>query len=182
MVVALAGISVPSFWLGLGLILVFAIGLGWLPSGGYVPMLEDPIGALKYLLLPAFSLGFMQAAWLARTVRASVLDVMAEDYVRTAHAKGLRRFVVIVRHVLRNAMPPTITVVGLSFAIMLGGSIITETVFNVPGLGRLIISSVLRRDYPVIQGGILFIAVAYLAINLAVDLACGFFDPRIVYK
>lgn len=182
MITALLGMSMPSFSLGLGLILVFAVALGWLPSGGYAAPSESLAGAARYLLLPTVSLGFMQSAWIARTVRAAVLDTLTEDYVRTARAKGLTGRAVMYRHVLKNAMLPTITVVGLSFAIMLGGSIVIETVFNIPGMGRLIITSVMRRDYPVIQGGLFFIASAYVLINLLVDLTYGLFDPRIVYK
>lgn len=182
MVTALLGVSVPSFWLGLGLILVFAVALGWLPSGGYVAPYESLVGTARYLLLPAISLGFMQSAWIARTVRAAVLDTLTEDYVRTAQAKGLTNRAVMLRHVLRNAMLPVVTVVGLSFAIMLGGSIVIETVFNIPGIGRLIISSVMRRDYPIIQGGVFFVAATYVLVNLCVDLSYGFFDPRIAYR
>jgi peptide/nickel transport system permease protein len=182
MVTAMGGISIPSFWLGLALILVFSVQLGWLPSGGYTPLWEDPVQGLRTLLLPAVSLGFMQAALIARMTRSSMLDVLRQDYVRTARAKGAREWVVIVRHALKNAMIPVITTIGTAFGVLLGGAVIVEIVFTYPGLGRLVVLAVQRRDYPLVQGALLLTSVIYVVVNLAVDLLYSVFDPRITYE
>ena len=179
MVIAMLGLSVPTFWLGLLMILFFAVTLQWLPAAGYVSIFESPVAALRYLAMPAVALGFSQAAIIARMTRASVLDTLGEDYVRTARSKGLRPRVVVIRHALRNAMLPVLTVIGLSIATLAGGVVVTETVFNIPGAGRLVIDSVLRRDYPVIQGSVLMVALVYAVVNLLVDLSYAFFDPRV---
>jgi peptide/nickel transport system permease protein len=181
MSVALLGVSVPAFWLGIGLILLFSVTLGWLPSTGYVPLSEGPSSTLRYLLMPAVALGYTQSGLIARTVRAAVLDVLGEDYVRTARAKGLHPRSVLWKHVLKNAMVPTITIIGVSFAIMLGGSVVLESIFNIPGIGNLLITAVLRRDYPIVQGGVFFIAAIYVLVNLVVDLTYVLFDPRVRY-
>lgn len=181
MVIAMLGLSLPTFWLGLLMILLFAVTLQWLPAAGYVSIFESPIAALRYLVMPALALGFSQAAIIARMTRASVLDTLGEDYVRTAHSKGLPNHTVVLRHALRNAMLPVLTVIGLSIATLAGGVVVTETVFNIPGAGRLVIDSVLRRDYPVIQGSVLMVALVYALVNLAVDLSYAFFDPRVRY-
>jgi peptide/nickel transport system permease protein len=176
---ALLGISVPSFLLGLFLALVFAVGLGWLPVAGYRP-LEDGLGRhLTYLVLPAVALGAMQAALIARTTRSSMLDVLTENYMKTAKAKGLPERVRIYKHALRNAALPVLTVVGQTFGTLIAGAAVVETVFNIPGIGQLVVNSVERRDFVVIQGVVLLIAVGYVLINLVVDVLYSAFDPRI---
>ena len=177
--VAMLGASIPSFWLGLILIQIFAVHLGWFPASGY----GDPgigFGArLSHLFLPACVLGLLNSALITRFTRASVLEVLGEDYVRTARAKGLSEWAVMLRHVLRNALVPIITVLGLTTALMIGGTVVTETVFNLPGVGNLVVRAVLRRDYPVIQGALLVIAGIYVLINLTIDLLYTVVDPRI---
>ena len=182
MVTAMGGISIPSFWLGLALILVFSVGLGWLPSGGYTPLSENLWQGLRSLVLPAVSLGFMQAALIARMTRSSMLEVLRLDYVRTAKAKGLRWRRVTLRHALKNAMIPVITTIGTAFGVLLGGAVIVEIVFTYPGLGRLVVLAVQRRDYPLVQGALLLTSVIYVAVNLGVDLLYSIFDPRITYE
>lgn len=182
MVIAMLGLSLPTFWLGLLMIMLFAVTLQWLPAAGYVSILQEPVASLRYLLMPAVALGFSQAAIIARMTRASVLDTLGEDYVRTAHSKGLPASRVVIGHALRNATLPIVTVVGLSIATLAGGVVVTETVFNIPGAGRLVIDSVLRRDYPVIQGSVLMVAFIYAFVNLLVDLSYAFFDPRVRYQ
>ena len=179
MLVALGGISMPSFWVGLNLIFVFAVVMGVLPVAGYQPLSTGLWENLRYLMLPAVTLGFAQAALLARMSRSLMLDVLREDYVRTARSKGVVERKVVLYHALRNAMVPLVTVMGLTFAILMGGAVITEQVFNIPGVGRLLVQSVLRRDYPVVQGIVLVIAFNYVAINLCVDILYGLFDPRV---
>ncbi len=179
MVTSLGGVSIPSFWLGILLILAFAVRLRVLPAAGYVSFAKDPLENFRYLLMPAFSLGLQSAALLARVVRSSMLDVLQDDYVRTARAKGLRDRIVLVRHALPNAMIPTLTIIGNSLGTLLGGAIVTEQVFNIPGVGRLVVESVLRRDFPVIQGAVLAIAAVYVLVNLVVDIAYVIADPRI---
>ena len=179
MLVALGGISMPSFWVGLNLIFVFAVVMGVLPVAGYQPLDKGLWENLRYLLLPAVTLGFAQAALLARMARSLMLEVLREDYVRTARSKGVAERRVILSHALRNAMVPLVTVMGLTFAILMGGAVITEQVFNIPGIGRLLVQSVLRRDYPVVQGIVLVIAFNYVVINLLVDVLYGLFDPRV---
>ena len=178
-VMAISGSAVPTFFLGILLILIFAVRLRWLPSGGYVPFVEDPAAHLKAMLLPAFALGFSAAGLLARLVRSSMLDVLREDYVRTAFAKGLPEQLVIVRHALRNALIPALTIVGVSIGALLGGAVVTETVFTIPGMGRLVVQSIARRDYPVIQGAIIAIAMTYVLVNLIVDVLYVYIDPRV---
>jgi peptide/nickel transport system permease protein len=182
MVTAMGGISIPSFWLGLALILLFSVQLGWLPSGGYAPLWEEFGHGLRALILPAVSLGFMQAALIARMTRSSMLEVLRQDYVRTATAKGLTSWAVILRHALKNAMIPVITTIGTAFGVLLGGAVIVEIVFTYPGLGRLVVLGVQRRDYPLVQGALLLTSVIYVLVNLAVDLLYGIFDPRIKYE
>ncbi len=182
MVAAMAGISIPSFWLGLALILLFSVQLGWLPSGGYVPISEDLWGGLRILILPSISLGLMQAALIARMARSSMLEVLRQDYVRTANAKGLAWGRVTLKHAFKNAMVPVITTVGTAFGVLLGGAVIVEIVFTYPGLGRLVVLAVQRRDYPLVQGALLLTSVIYVAVNLAVDLLYSVFDPRIKYE
>ena len=178
-VVAISGAAIPTFFLGILLILLFAVQLRWLPSGGYVAPTEDLGAHLQGMLLPAFALGFSAAGLLARLVRSSMLDVLREDYVRTAFAKGLPERFVVVRHALRNALIPALTVIGASVGALLGGAVVTETVFTIPGMGRLVVQSIARRDYPVIQGAIMAIAVTYVLVNLLVDLLYVYTDPRV---
>jgi peptide/nickel transport system permease protein len=171
---ALFGISMPIFWLGLLLILVFAVKLHWLPSGG--------TGGLRYLILPAIALGTASAAVIARMTRASMLEVARQDYIRTARATGYRERVVIFRHGLKNAMIPVLTVFGLEFGYMLGGAVLTETVFSLPGIGRLLVEGIFMRDYPVVQGAMMVVATTFVLVNLLTDVAYAFFDPRIRYE
>ena len=181
MVTALLGVSMPNFWLGLNLILIFSVFLGWFPSGGYVPISESFLGALQSVAMPAIALGFSQAALVARITRASMLEVLQHDYVRTARAKGLDWLDVNFGHALKNALLPTVTVVGVAAAVLIGGAAVTETVFTIPGAGRLVVNAVLRRDYPVVQGAILMVAFLYVLLNLLVDLLYVYIDPRIRY-
>jgi len=178
---AMLGASVPSFWFGLILMQIFAVGLGWFPVAGYgdpgVPLGER----LHHLVLPSIVLGVVNSALILRFTRASMLDVLADDYIRTARAKGLPERRVILHHALANALIPVITVLGLTFALLIGGAIVTETVFGLPGVGNLVVSAVLRRDYPVIQGALLVIAGLYVLINLAIDLLYLVVDPRVKY-
>jgi peptide/nickel transport system permease protein len=181
MFLALLGVSMPEFWFGLNLILLVAVKLGWFPVAGYVPLSVNGFATLRYLVMPAFCLGFIQSTLIARMTRAVMLDVLSQDYIRTGHAKGLPAKVVVYKHALKNAFIPTLTVIGITFAILMGGAIVIETVFTIPGVGRLLIQSVLRRDYPIIQGIVLLIAGAYVLINLLVDAAYAYLDPRIKY-
>jgi peptide/nickel transport system permease protein len=175
------GAAVPSFWLGLTLIVLFAVNLGWLPSSGFRPLEAGLWRSLRHLILPALALGVPNSALIIRFVRGSLLDVIATDYVRTARAKGLAERMVIFRHALRNALVPILTVVGLTFAALMGGAVVTETVFSIPGIGQLVVQSVLRRDYPVIQGVTLVVAASYVLINLVVDVLYRVVDPRVKY-
>ena len=178
---AMLGASVPSFWFGLILMQIFAVGLGWFPVAGYgdpgVPLWDR----LHHLVLPSIVLGVVNSALILRFTRASMLDVLSDDHIRTARAKGLSERSVILHHALANALIPVITVLGLTFALLIGGAIVTETVFGLPGVGNLVVSAVLRRDYPVIQGALLVIAGLYVLINLAIDLLYLVVDPRVKY-
>jgi len=179
---SLVGIAMPSFWLGLMLLLTLAVTLRWLPPSGYISPLEDPILGLKYLLMPSFTLGVGLAAPLTRFIRSGMLDVMNTDYVRTARAKGLTENLVIFRHVLKNAMLSVVTIFGVLLGSLLGGSIITESVFNWPGIGTLLLQSIQQRDYGIVQGVVLFISLIFMVVNLLVDLTYAFLDPRIHYQ
>jgi peptide/nickel transport system permease protein len=179
--VAAFGFSAPVFVVGFLLVYVFALWLGWFPTQGYAPLAQGLAACLHSLTLPAITLALLYSALLARVTRASILEVLAEDYVRTAHAKGLPPRVVLARHALKNAAVPVITTIGVGIAALLAGVVVTETVFNIPGLGRLTADAILRRDYPVVQGLILLFATIYVAVNLLVDLAYVLFDPRIRY-
>lgn len=181
MMIALAGISIPNFWLGLNLILLFGLYLRWLPTSGYVGLSEDPTQTWRYLILPAFTLGTSHAAFIARMARANLLEVLNTDFVRTARSKGLASRTVILKHALRNAMVPTMSVIGIAATLMIGGSVVTETVFAIPGVGRLMLESVLRRDFPLLQGLILIVAFSVALINLVVDLLYAVFNPMIRY-
>jgi peptide/nickel transport system permease protein len=181
MVLSISGAAIPSFVLGISLILVFSVRFHWLPSGQYVAFTEDPVEHFKHMALPSFSLGFTLAGLLTRLVRSSTLDVLQEDYIRTARAKGLAYANVVRRHALRNAVIPAITVIGYSLGGLLGGALVTETVFVLPGMGRLVVQSVSRRDYPVIQGAVMIITAFYVLANLLVDILYVYIDPRIRY-
>jgi peptide/nickel transport system permease protein len=173
------GVSVPDFWLGILLITLFATTLGWLPTSGYRPLFSDPSGWLSHIVLPGLTVGLVAGAILTRYVRSAVLDVAATGYVRTARSKGLSPAVVTFRHTVRNALVPILTITGIQLATILGGVIVVEVVFAWPGLGRLTYNAVAARDYPVIQGAVLLIAVLFLLINLIVDLLYAVIDPRI---
>ncbi|MGG3283168.1 ABC transporter permease [Paenibacillus solani] len=176
---SLLGISVPSFLLGLFLILFFAVKLQWLPVAGYQPLSSGLWNHLRYLLLPAIALGAMQAALIARMTRSSMIEVLSESYIKTARAKGLKERIVVYKHALKNAFIPILTVIGETFGTLITGASVIETVFNVPGIGQLIIRSIERRDFAVIQGSILLITVTYVLLNLLIDLLYGFLDPRV---
>ena len=178
---SLLGVCIPGFWLSLNFIYLFAVRLGWLPAAGYASVATDPMAALRYMVLPAVSLGFNQSALIARISRSCMLDALQQDYVRTARAKGLPDRVVTYVHAFRNALVPVVTVIGVTTAVLIGGAVVTEIVFNIPGLGRLVISAILRRDYPVVQGVVLVTAAVYVLINLVVDILYAFIDPRIRY-
>jgi peptide/nickel transport system permease protein len=182
MVFALIGVSIPNFLLGLLFVLFFSVWLGWFPVAGYSPLEYGWARTARSLVLPAFALGLVQSALIARIARSSMLDVLREQFIVAGRAKGLGEPAVVYKHALKNAMIPTVTIIGISFAILISGAVVVETVFNIPGLGRLIISAVLRRDYPVIQGVVLCIAGMYMLINLAVDLSYILFDPRVKYQ
>ncbi len=172
--------SVPTFWVGLYLILIFAATLGWLPSSGYPSIFGDGgLANLRHLLLPSAALAAPNAALIIRLTRASMLDVAGEDYVRTARAKGIHPALVVVRHVFRNALLTVVSALGFTIAALISEAVVTETVFALPGVGRMVVQSILRRDYPVIQGVILMIVVLYLVINLIVDLLYAWLDPRV---
>ena len=171
MIFALIGISMPVFWLGLLLILLFSVKLHLLPASGF--------SSIKYMILPAVSLGAQSVAVITRMTRSSMLEVIRQDYIRTAKAKGQKERIVVLRHALRNALIPIITVVGLQFGGLLGGAVLTESIFSIPGIGRLMVESIKMRDYPVVQGGVLFIAIMFSIVNLLVDLLYAYVDPRI---
>ena len=181
MLASISGAAIPTFFLGILLILIFAVALRWLPSGSYVPLTENPAEHFQGMILPAFALGFSAAGLLARLVRSSMLDVLSEVYVRTAWAKGVPGRSVILGHALRNALIPALTVVGASMGALLGGAVVTETVFTIPGMGRLVVQSIARRDFPLIQGAIMIIAGIYVLVNLLVDILYVYVDPRIRY-
>ena len=176
---ALLGICIPNFLLALLLIFLFGVTLRWLPISGYTDPLEDVVDGLRSLALPAITLGLALAAVVTRTLRSSMLETLAEDYVRTARAKGLSEARVVRRHVLRNALIPVVTVLGLQLGTLVGGAVITEYVFALPGVGRLVVDAVFARDYPLVQGVVLLIALAFIVCNLVVDVLYGWIDPRI---
>jgi peptide/nickel transport system permease protein len=178
-VLGLIGISIPDFWLGVMLILLMALVLGWLPSSGYVPLRDSVTGNLRHMVLPAFTLAVNFAAVLTRTTRGAVLDVLDRPFVRTARAKGLRERAVVLGHVLRNASIPIITVIGLQLGYALGGAIIIEQIFSLPGVGRLTLNAVLERNYPVVQGAVLLVTFLFMATNIVTDSLYAVLDPRI---
>jgi peptide/nickel transport system permease protein len=179
MSLALLGLSIPEFWLGLVLVWLVAVLVPIFPAGDYVAFAKDPLQWARHLALPTFTLACIQMGFVARMTRSSMLEVLSQDFVRTARAKGLPEPYVVLRHGLVNAMVPIVTVMGIMVGALLGGAVVTEQVFSSPGLGRLIIGAVLSRDFPVIQGGLLFLALIYLSVNLAVDLLYAAIDPRV---
>ena len=182
MMTALVGLSLPDFWLGLVAIYVFSVALGWFPTGGFVPLGDSVPGWLRTTTLPALALAITQTGLLARMTRSSLIEVMGQDYIRTAWAKGLPGRIVILKHALLNIAVPVLTVLGISIGILFSGAVVIESVFAIPGVGRLIIDAVLRRDLPVIQGGVLIVGVFMVAVNIAVDLLYAVFDPRVRHE
>jgi peptide/nickel transport system permease protein len=181
-VVAFVGVSMPSFWFGILLILVFAVQLRWLPAIGYADPTEDGVIAwLERLILPSLAIGAAYSAILMRFVRAGLLEVLSSDYVRTARAKGVREHAVVLRHAMRNALIPVVTVMGIQLALLLSGTVVVETVFSIRGIGRILVAAIFDRDYPIVQGVILLIAVIFVMANLLVDIVYTFLDPRIRY-
>jgi peptide/nickel transport system permease protein len=174
--------AVPTFWLGILLVLVFGLQFKLLPTSGYVPFLSDPLKALRFLVLPAITLGAYVSAVLARFLKAALLETLHQDYVRTARSKGLREQSVIMGHALKNALIPVVTVLGLQFGAFMGGAVITEAIFDYPGMGRMLLYAILTRDYSVVQGTILFVVTAFVLINLVTDVVYAFLDPRIRYQ
>jgi peptide/nickel transport system permease protein len=180
-VTALVGLSIPNFWLGTILILFVSLVLGWLPPIGFISLLENPWLGAQTLLLPSIALGTALAAFVMRMVRSTLLEVLRQDYIRTARAKGLREHTVLYTHALKNAFIPVLTVIGVQIGHLLGGAVIIEEVFSLPGIGRFLLNGIYQRDYPVIQGGVLFVAMVFSLINLMVDMLYAWFDPRIRY-
>ena len=176
---AMIGASIPTFLMGLYMIMIFAVLLGWLPVAGYESLDKGVWESLRYMILPALTLGLFNSALLARITRSMMLEVLGQDYVRTARAKGLAERWVVLRHALKNAFIPILTTIGLIVASLLGGAVITEQIFNLPGIGRLLILAIGRRDFPVVQGAVLVIAGVYVLVNLLIDLLYSFLDPRI---
>ena len=178
---ALIGLSIPNFWLGTILILFASLVIGWLPPVGFVSLLDNPWLGIQTLLLPSISLGTALAAFVMRMLRSSLLEVLRQDYVRTAYAKGLRDRTVLYTHALRNAFIPVLTVIGIQIGTLLGGAVVVEQVFSLPGLGRFLLDAIYTRDYPIVQGGVLFIALVFSLVNLVVDVLYAAIDPRIRY-
>jgi peptide/nickel transport system permease protein len=181
MIVSISGAAIPGFFFGILLILLFAVFLDWLPSGGYVDIGDDPVKHFSYMILPAAALGFAGAGLLARLVRSTMLDALNEEYIRTAYAKGLPQRHVVLGHAFRNALIPVMTVIGILLASLLGGAVVIETVFNIPGIGRLLVQSVTRRDFAVVQGAVMTIAAVEVLVMLLIDVLYVFVDPRIRY-
>jgi peptide/nickel transport system permease protein len=176
---ALGGISIPHFWLGMMFIIIFAVNLGVLPASGFVPFFEDPAANIAAMILPVFATGLRESAELTRMLRSSLLEELGSDYVRTAFSKGLSRRVVVIRHAVRNALIPFVTASGLQIAALLGGLVVTEQVFQLPGVGRLIVESILERDFTVVQGAVLTVTAIVVVINVLVDMLYAVIDPRI---
>jgi peptide/nickel transport system permease protein len=177
--VSLCGVSIPNFWLGIMLILLVSVRLGWLPASGFVPIAEDPLGNVRRMVMPALVLGTGLAAVLMRQTRNAMIEVLSADYIRTARSKGLGGFTVVVRHALRNGLIPVVTILGLQMGALMGGAVVTEQIFVLPGFGRLIVEAVFTRDYPVVQGVVLITASSYVLINLLVDVSYSLLNPRI---
>ncbi len=182
MMLAMAGISMPNFWLGLLMILCFAVWLGWLPTGGYVALSDDPWGWFRTSTMPAISLALLQVGLLARITRSTMLEVLRQDYVRTATAKGLKRHQVVLKHALSNALIPITTVVGIVISLLISGSVVTESLFSIPGIGQLLTQAVLNRDYPMVQGGLFIVTAVSVVLNILVDLSYALLDPRVRHE
>jgi len=182
MMFAMIGVSMPNFWLGLMMIVLFSVQLGWLPTGGYIPFTQDPIGWLRSATMPAISLALLQIGLLARITRSTMLEVLRQDYIRTARAKGLPNYLVVGKHALANTMIPVVTVIGIIVSLLISGAVVTESVFSIPGVGQLLTSAILNRDYPMIQGGLLFVTMLLVGINILVDVAYAWLDPRVRYE
>ncbi len=182
MLFAMLGISLPNFYLGLLMIILFAVDLGWLPTGGYVPFTTNPLGWLATSTMPAISLALLLTGLLARITRSTMLEVLRQDYIRTARAKGLPRRQVVMKHALANALIPITTVIGIIVSLLISGSVVTETLFSIPGMGQLLTQAVLNRDYPMVQGGLLITTALLVLINIAVDVAYALLDPRVRYN
>ena len=181
MVVAMLGISLPNFYLGLLMIILFAVDLRWLPTGGYIPFTSDPLGWLATSTMPAISQALLLAGLLARITRSTMLEVLRQDYIRTARAKGLPNSRVVLKHALANALIPITTVVGIVVSLLISGSVVTETLFSIPGVGQLLTQAVLNRDYPMVQGGLLMTTGLLVLVNILVDVCYALFDPRVRY-
>jgi peptide/nickel transport system permease protein len=181
MTVALLGVSVPGFWLSIMGIVLFSVSLGWLPATGYVPPHDGVLECLRSLTLPAVSLAVFQIGFLARMVRATMLEVLRQDFIRTARAEGIAEWKILAKHALKNIMTPILTAMGIILAVVLAGAVVVEQIFALPGLGRLVVEGILRRDYPVIQGSLLVVAGTLVLVNLAIDLLYGVLDPRVHY-
>lgn len=179
---AVSGIALPNFWLGMLMIILFAVTLGWFPAGGYTPFSEDPVGWFKGMIMPTIVLGTALSAGIMRLMRSSLLEVMGEDYVRTARAKGMREATVIWGHAVRNALLPVVTVITLQLGILIGGTVVTETVFFLPGVGRLVVDAVISKDLQVVQMGLLFLTFAVVIANVIADILYRVLDPRIQYR
>jgi peptide/nickel transport system permease protein len=182
MVIALIGLSIPIFITGLVFMLIFGVKLRWFPIGGYVPLSEDPKEFVMHMALPCLTLGLTYASMIARMTRTSMLEVLRTDYLRTARAKGLEPKTVLIRHAFKNALIPVLTITGIEIGDLLGGSPVTETVFNLVGIGRMVAEGVARRDYIIVQGGILTLATGFMLVNLLVDISYAYIDPRIRYE
>lgn len=178
-ILGLSSLAVPYFWLGILLILFFSIRLGWIPPSGHVPFFEDPLQNLRLMILPVLTVGTAMAALVMRQTRTAMLEALSQDYVRTARAKGQSETLTVLRHALRNALNPIVTVVGLQFGTLMGGAVVTETIFSIPGLGRLVVDGIFNRDLAVVQGAILTIVLCVVAINLLTDLLYAWLDPRV---
>src|SRR3984957_8989596 len=182
MIFAMLGISLPNFYLGLLMIILFGVDLRWLPTGGYIPLSRDPIGWLATSTMPAISLALLLAGLLARITRSTMLEVLRQDYIRTANAKGLSRRSVVLKHALANALIPITTVLGIIVSLLISGAVVTETLFSIPGIGQLLTQAVLNRDYPMVQGGLLLTTALLVLINIGVDVCYALLDPRIRYN
>jgi peptide/nickel transport system permease protein len=180
--IALSGVAIPNFLLGILMILLFSLVLRWLPSGGYVPFTQNPVESMRLMLLPSIALGMGLAAVLMRQIRSAMLEVMSQDYVTTARAKGLAGRDVVLRHALKNALIPVITVIGVQIGRLIGGTVVIETIFSIPGMGKLAVASIFFRDFPVVQVEVLMIGIAILFSNLITDLLYGVLDPRVRYN
>ena len=180
--IAVSGVAAPSFWIAIFLILIFSVNLGWLPASGWSDPLDDPSGAIKHMILPVMTLGLAGTAAIMRQTRSAVVEVMAQDFIRTALAKGLTNRTVVLRHALKNAMLPVVTIMGLQVSVLFGGSVLIERVFAIPGVGRLALDATNNSDFPLLQGIVLVVTVAVIAGNLLADLAYAILDPRIRYQ